>query len=251
MSDQEEVLRGGQVNPAVVRIGDTVRRTPTAATSAVHDLLRHLEAKGFDGAPRVLGFDDQGREVLSYVEGVVAHDESWPEVLHSDDGLVAVVRLLERFHDAVADHRPPGLAPEEIVCHGDPGPWNIVWRGDEPVALIDWDFALHASPLYDLSYVAFEMVPLRDDDRCRAMGFTDIPDRARRLRLVCDTYGRGASPEKLLDLAEGHQLADIDEIEHDGSRGVEPFKTFFEQGLADEARAMLQWLRLHRELLLG
>ncbi|HMK10907.1 MAG TPA: hypothetical protein VK461_04975 [Acidimicrobiales bacterium] len=73
----EEVLRGGVVNPSVVRVGDTVRRTPSAATPAVHDLLRHLEAKGSDGAPRALDFDDPGREVLSYVEGTVLLDDAY------------------------------------------------------------------------------------------------------------------------------------------------------------------------------
>lgn len=247
----EEVLRGGAVNSSVVRVGDTVHRTASAATPAVHDLLRHLDAKGFDGAPRALGFDEQGREILSYIDGTVSLDDAWPDVLHQDEGLVAVVRLITRFHDAVADYSPPGLGAGEIMCHGDPGPWNIVWSDDRPIALIDWDFALPAVPLYDVSYVAFEMVPLRDDDRCAQVGFAEVPDRVSRLRLVCDTYGRGATPETLIDLAERHQLADIDEIEELGPQGVEPFKTFMEQGLADEARAMLEWLRLHREVLLG
>ncbi len=260
-SPDEEVLRGGEVNPSVVRIGGTVRRTPSDATAAVQDLLRHLEAKGFEGAPRPLGFDDQGREMLSYIEGDVSLDDTWPDVLREDEGLVAVVRLVQRFHDAVAGYTPPAaavwstgahpLAPGEIVCHGDPGPWNIVWRDGSPVALIDWDFATPAVPLYDVSYVAFEMVPLRADDRCREVGFPDVPDRARRLRLVCDTYGRGATPEALIDLAERHQRADIDEIEQYGPRGIEPFKRFMEQGLADDARDMLEWLRLHREMLVG
>ena len=133
--------------------------------------------------------------MLTFIDGDVSLDDAWPDVLREDSGLVAVVHLLMRFHDAIADYAPPDLAPGEIVCHGDPGPWNIVWRGDEPIAFIDWDFTTHASPLYDLSYVAFEMVPLRDDDRCREVGFSAPPDRARRLRLVCETYGRGATPD--------------------------------------------------------
>jgi hypothetical protein len=246
-----EVLRGGAVNQSVVRVGDTVHRMTSDATPVVHDLLRHLEARGFDGAPRLLGFDDRGREVLTFIDGHVSHDDAWPRVLREDEGLVAVVQLLLRFHDAVADFKPAGIGEEEIVCHGDPGPWNIVWRGDEPVAFIDWDFATHASPLYDLSYVAFEMVPMRDDDRCREVGFAEVPDRAHRLRLVCDTYGRGATPDALVDLAERHQQADIDEIEERGPQGIEPEATFMRQGLHDDARRMLDWLRLHRELLLG
>ena len=108
----EEVLRGGAVNPSVVRVGDTVRRTPSAATPAVHMLLDHLERKGFSGSPRALGFDDRGREMLSFIEGHVSLDGEWPDVLHRDEGLVAVVELLARFHDAVADYVPePPLAP--------------------------------------------------------------------------------------------------------------------------------------------
>jgi hypothetical protein len=32
----------------------------------------HLESAGFEGAPRVLGIDGSGREVLSYIQGEVA-----------------------------------------------------------------------------------------------------------------------------------------------------------------------------------
>ncbi len=234
-----------------MRIGDTVRRTASAATPAVHELLRHLEAKGFDGAPRALGFDEQGREVLSYIEGTVSLDDAWPDVLHHDDGLAAVVQLIERFHDAVADYARPDLAPGQIVCHGDPGPWNIVWSDDTPIGLIDWDFALPAVPLYDVSYVAFEMVPLRDDDRCAWSGSPTSRIASGASASCATPTVADATPATLIDLAERHQLADIDEIEELGPQGVEPFKTFMDQGLADEARAMLGWLRLHRERLLG
>jgi hypothetical protein len=35
-------------------------------TPAVHALLGHLEQRGFDGAPHMLGLDDQGRELLTF-----------------------------------------------------------------------------------------------------------------------------------------------------------------------------------------
>ena len=27
------------------------------------------------------------------------------------------------------------------ICHGDLGPWNVVWQGQRPVRIIDWEFA--------------------------------------------------------------------------------------------------------------
>ena len=61
------MLTGGNVAGQVVRVGDTVRKPVTSATPAVEALLRHLEAAGFAGAPRTLGRDERGRQVLEYI----------------------------------------------------------------------------------------------------------------------------------------------------------------------------------------
>lgn len=92
----EQPLVGGNVNGGVVRVGDTVRRTAGPHTPAVHAFLQHLYEVGFDGAPRPLGFDEQGREVLTFVPGVVP----WParfDLLEPDAALVRVARLIRRL----------------------------------------------------------------------------------------------------------------------------------------------------------
>jgi hypothetical protein len=64
------VLPGGIANRGeVVRIGDTVHRPQRATAQATHALLQHLEAVGFDGAPRFLGVDARNREILSHISG--------------------------------------------------------------------------------------------------------------------------------------------------------------------------------------
>jgi len=74
MIDGGVALDGGRQTTGIVRIGDTVRRPLHRNSEFVHALLRHLEAVGFDGAPRLLGIDEHGREILSFIEGV-AHAE--------------------------------------------------------------------------------------------------------------------------------------------------------------------------------
>ena len=69
-SGREETLVGGLVS-AVAKVGDTVRRSTGPWTPAVHTLLSYLKAVGFDAAPRVLGIDERGREVLSCFRGDV------------------------------------------------------------------------------------------------------------------------------------------------------------------------------------
>src|SRR5438094_344586 len=77
VSEPEEPLAGGNLNSAVVRVGDTVRRTSGPWTPAVHALLKHLASVSYP-APRPKGIDEQGREVLSFVPGVAIH----PDHLH-------------------------------------------------------------------------------------------------------------------------------------------------------------------------
>lgn len=142
----------------VVRIGDTVRRPAGPWTDTVDELLLHLERVGFDGAPRALGRDRQGRQVLEFVEGQAGSDA--PDYSHGD--LAAIGRLLRDFHDAVAAFVPSSTARwnqvipadrTELVCHGDPAPWNIV-RAPGRWVLIDWDFAGPGTRLWELAYAA-------------------------------------------------------------------------------------------------
>ncbi|MFJ8964436.1 hypothetical protein ACIRG5_34090 [Lentzea sp. NPDC102401] len=64
----EQPLPGGFVSH-VVRIGDTVRRGTTDRSEFVHRLLRHFEQHAWPGAPRFLGVGEQGREVLTFLDG--------------------------------------------------------------------------------------------------------------------------------------------------------------------------------------
>jgi hypothetical protein len=66
----EEPLQGGTLS-RVVRVEDTVRRVVSDPRESGHRLLAHLEAAGFDGAPRFLGMDEQGRETLTFIDGDV------------------------------------------------------------------------------------------------------------------------------------------------------------------------------------
>ncbi len=195
MAEQEIRFADGNITP-VARIGGTVRRAAGRWTPAVHALLRHLEAAGFDGAPRVLGFDERGREVLTYIEGRTGRPSL--RDCGSDGTLVEVARLVRCYHDAVATFQAPADADwqfqvgapraGEIICHNDLAPWNIVFAGGRPVALIDWDFAAPAPRLWDLAHALWSFTPLYADEGADE-GFGPPEERARRMALFCDAYG--------------------------------------------------------------
>lgn len=193
----EVPLEGGSMTH-VVRVGDTVRRFPGRQSAAVQALLRHLEAEGVDGAPRSLGFDDQGREKVTFIDGELGF-------VWDDDVLPALGSLLRRLHDAAAsfDYLPhasswigPIRAPVETICHNDIVPWNTVYRDRTPIAVIDWDAAAPGPRAWDLAYAAAVFIPLTDPDdafNSAKAGWSDVPTnlthRAARLRSLLDGYG--------------------------------------------------------------
>jgi hypothetical protein len=193
-----ELLTGAAEGREVWRVGDTVRRAVGPQTPAVHALLRHLEAVGFEGAPRVLGFDEEGREVLTYVEG----EPGWHGP-YDDQTLAETARTIRRFHDAVASfqpppgsvwrqaHQPAGPAASvgrQIICHNDLSPPNTVYAPNRAPAFIDWDLAGPAPALWDVVAAARSFVPLYVDEDCERIGIPVRP-RGPRLKLFCDAYG--------------------------------------------------------------
>ena len=134
----ERRLPGGRSFGAV-RVGDEVRRPAQPWTATVHSVLRHLEDAGFDGAPRARGFDDQGRERLTFLPGqTLGETWPWPDWLRSDDALRQVGAWLRRLHDATVAFRPAADAvwftgrawqPGLVIAHLDASPWNAVWAG--------------------------------------------------------------------------------------------------------------------------
>jgi Phosphotransferase enzyme family len=182
-----------------VRIGNAVRRAPGRHAALVRSLLQHFERVGFDGAPRFLGVDEQGREILSWVEG----EAGGLPAPAADEVLAEVGRLMRRMHDAQAGVDVPGA---EVVCHNDWWAGNIVFRDGEPAALIDWGLAAPAPRLQDVARCAAWWAPLRPDDVVRARGF-DPARRGERLRVLCDGYGLGEEQRsRVLDAAVQAQL---------------------------------------------
>ncbi|WP_243711511.1 phosphotransferase [Actinomadura sp. KC216] len=150
----ESSLPGGFLN-VTVRVGDTVRRRPAARSEFVHRLLELLERAGWDGAPRFSGIDEQGRQVLSFVDGRVAWEPVQPPGVGSDESLMQVAEIVREFHDLTAATDLPG--DEEVVCHNDLSPKNTVYRdlgtGLRPVAFIDWDLASPGRRIHDVAHV--------------------------------------------------------------------------------------------------
>ena len=172
-------------------------------------MLLHLEAVGFDGAPRYLGTDEVGREVVSWIEGEVPLPP-YPAWAMTDRALTDLGGLVRRLHDATATFRTtasdwstqwadPGGG--QVICHNDLFPENVVFRSGRVVALIDFAMAAPGRPLWDVAIAAEMWGPLGDPAR-RDQHPADL-DGIARLGVLARGYGlEPEQAEELVDLID-------------------------------------------------
>lgn len=223
----ETPLTGGTTE-GVVRVGDTVRRPRGPGADQVERLLVYLEEVGAEVAPRFLGVDERGRQVLEFVEGT---SPSGPPFDLTDAALASGMRLLRRFHDATAGTE--WARDAEVVCHGDLGPHNTVFRGEEAVRLVDWDDDVAPGPrAVDVADAIWGFADLTSDT-------VPLREQARRLSLCCHAYG-----EVTPDLVVDELLAQFQRARrnHLAAGRARPRRVFEE---------LISWTEAHRQELTG
>ena len=223
----------------VVRVGDTVRRPAMPWSTSVDALLAHFRGVGFEGAPQALGYDEVGRQVLSFAEGFVDPDPSDLDISR----LAEIGQMIRRLHDASSSFISPpdatwnvAIAPdrEELICHHDLAPWNLV-RTADTLTFIDWDGAGPGSRLWDLAYAAHGFVPLSP-----SAPFSEEVSGQRLAALVrgygLDQMERG----RLVDLLGPHIRSMYELLRSGHETGTQPWSRLWNEGhgtdwLADAA----------------
>ncbi|RHA39654.1 aminoglycoside phosphotransferase family protein [Cellulomonas rhizosphaerae] len=241
----EVVLPGGNVGGAVL-VGDTVRRPTGPWTPAVHELLDFLAAAGLPHVPRALGFDERGREVLTYLPGDVV---PIGERALTDAQLTSAAAWLREYHRVVAGF-PRGsrrwrfveraLGPGEIVCHHDTAMYNMAFDGDELAGVFDWDVAGPGVPIDDVAILAWNSPLLHP-----AAGPAEV---AHGLRVIADGYG-GLEPVAILDHVFARMTAAADRIEAGQRAGDAGMLRLGEIGEPANTRSRLAVLAPRRDVI--
>lgn len=236
----EQRLDGGNASGAVHRVGDTVRKPWSDSTPAVVGFMEALRGAGVD-VPAPLGRDVQGRQVIEFIPGelaITAAPLSLPE-------LGRVGAMVRSIHDASEAYTPrrsgvwhtaipaPG---DELVCHNDLGPWNLVLG--ERWVFIDWDASAPSTRLWDLAYAA-QAFTLSD---------TSKPSREAGEQLAAFVDGYGADDDLRAELpAVMHRRASAmyELLKGSYDAGVEPWGTMFLEGHGDHWRTAAEYVERH------
>jgi hypothetical protein len=252
--DVEIQLAGGLGSGgAVVRVGDTVRRPQMPYSDAVNDFLGHLERVGFSAAPRYLGRDDRGRDILTWIAGDVAIPPT-PRWAASDDLLVSVALLQRELHVAARSYTPPeGAAwqsanlppaqPGDIVCHNDLCRENVIVRDGIAVGFIDFEFAAPTNPLRDIAITIRHWAPTRDPQDMDTEWLHVDP--IARFRLYLDAYGVAADDRVLIVQYLGEFLDQAMITMHDRAQTQPMYAAVWEAGYPDQNRRSRTWLNAH------
>jgi hypothetical protein len=254
-------LAGGDVTEGVVRVGDTVRRPVGPHSPLVHALLAHLESIGFEGAPRFLGIDRAGREVLSYVDGEVA-GRPRPPWIADEARLASVGRLVRAYDDAAASFipppgalpgaqptEPPGIPPApvypaELIGHVDITPENVVFRDGRAFALIDFDLAKPATRADEMFNAMMWWAPLADPgDADPLLQRVDVP---RRARILADAYGLSdADRERVIEVALVRSRRSWHLMKHRAETEGGGWQRMWDEGVGDVIKRREAWLDRH------
>ena len=243
----------------MVRAGETVRRPTGHWTPAVHALLTHLSSVGFVDAPKVLGLDYQGREVLLFVTGEVGdggRGRRLPPWFATTEACMAIGDWLRRFHDAQLGFAPDPALPwrmvpgqpltfGQVVVHHGVAPENTIARPFGGLTVIDWNFCAPGDPVEDLAFSAWQWIPLWADKVAVAQrhgAAMRLLQAGSKLAAVADGYH--ASSEQRAHLVEAcvHQMRKhADDLQ--ALAVTDPaFAALVDLGLARDARLDAGWV---------
>ena len=256
--ENEEMLTGGNVSN-VYRSGETVRRELKPDSTNIHKLLKHLENKGFSYAPKFLGIDEKGREILSFIEGE-AGNYPVKEYMWSNAVLKEIAKMLRFYHDSVSDflieESWPSIdntpQPFEVLCHNDFAIYNIIFNHKRPVGIIDFDFDV-AGPgprLWDIAYTLYTCVPLSrvyHSETGEAVYYHSLQcaDHIKqRVELFFESYS-GKMEEGYLEMVLLRLEGLCKTIKRKAKEGDSSFQKMIEEGHLEHYQNDIKFIRKH------
>ena len=253
-SDPDPEVLQDRADRPVLRVGDRVRHPPQPWSYSVQALLAHLRAVGFTEAPRPYGVSADADEV-EFIPGVGGDDAC--RLVDSDSAVAAVGELLRRYHDAVAGWQPSERLSwfdgstgagtgDELVCHGDVGPWNLIWRDGRIAGLIDWEHAHVGTRTRDIAYALHYLAPIRDRSYWQGvLGLDRRPRRRHRMRVFAEAYGITLD-EELVEQVMASQVAGVDLMRSLAERGDPRRRQLVADGELDREQRAVAWTRARR-----
>jgi len=213
-----------------LRIDNTVRRARRENTAFVQRVLRRLEDEGAAWAPRALGIDELGREVVSWVPGATAASGDEIE-------LRQLARMVRQLHDLTVELVHDGF---ECVVHDDLQPRNVVVLDRFPSGLIDWEQARPGRRVEDVAKMCWSFIEPTPE--------SDPVEVGERWGQLAGVYGL-EPVDALLSTVVLQMQTCAEDIEREAARGSVRHQALAARGDHVALRAMHTWTATNEQSL--
>ncbi|WP_459476970.1 phosphotransferase [Clostridium saccharoperbutylacetonicum] len=254
-------LSGGN-STSVYKQNETVLREQKTWSSTIHRVLLHLEKVEYTNSPRFIGFDDMGREILSFVPGECKANYPFTNDKNEQLSIIKkVAEIMRKYHDATLSFERTdidswmfsykGDLEKEVICHNDIAPYNMTFVNNMPYGLIDFDTCCPAPRIWDIVYALYRFAPfskkIYDDEKQEYRNYDvdgDKEFRKKSIMVFFDAYGMECPDDLFVQMTARLQaLADL--IYNESQNGNSAFKKMLEEGHRDLYLSEIEFIKEH------
>lgn len=261
MTNNAQKLMGGNMS-SVYKQKDTVLREQKEWSPTIHKLLLHLERVGLPNSPTFLGIDENGMEILSFMQGKCVED--YPFIDDEDKQLLiikTIAEIMRKYHDATLSFKQTaednwmfsykGSLEKEVICHNDIAPYNVTFIDGIPHGLIDFDTCCPAPRIWDIVYTLYRFAPFSesvyDIKKHDYRNYDAKKDRNVRKKSI-NTFFKAydmKQPDDLFEQMTARLQALADLIYSEAKNGKIAFQKMLEEGHRDLYLREIEFIRKH------
>lgn len=173
-------MQGGR-NNTVLKSGSIIKRKIKGNQPLFKAYFEFLKRKQFNYIPLFIE-EKENHNFFEYAKGFVPDNVGRTNL----NQLIEFMKIIRKMHDLSTEF----TKSDQVICHGDLSPCNVVFQGDKINAILDWDNLYIGNREEDISYVLWLWINIGSH-------YKSIQVMVDEMKLALRAYGNGIDSYKL------------------------------------------------------